>query len=78
MRQSVIKFPNLRAEMSRKNLGIGDLAEMIGANRDTLARRLSMKTTMPLNMAFQIQMSAFPDCDIRYLFARASEDGKEG
>lgn len=69
MRASNIAFDNLRAEMGRQNIGVCDLAASIGANRDTLARKLAKKSPLNLDDAFKIQRAAFPDMDIRYLFA---------
>ena len=73
MRASNIAFDNLRAEMSRKNIGVCDLAQVIGVNRDTLARKLSKRSPLNLDEAFEIQRKVFPEMDIRYLF----EDDKQ-
>ena len=69
MRQSVIAYPNLRAEMGRKNIGLCEMASTLDINRDTLARRLSNKTPIPLDLAFRIQQAFFPDVDVNYLFS---------
>lgn len=76
MRQSKNAYPNLRAEMSRINLGIVDMADGLGCNRDTLARKLSKKTSINLNEAFQIQQKYFPDLNVEYLFAPLPESGQ--
>lgn len=55
MRASNIAFSNMRAEMSRRNIGICDLAQKIGVNRDTLARKLSKRSPFNLDEAFEIQ-----------------------
>lgn len=36
-----IKYPNLRAEMARKNITIQDIAEVITTGRDTAGAKLS-------------------------------------
>lgn len=69
MRTSNIAFGNLRAEMGRKNIGIGDIAKSMGFNRDTLARKLSRKSPLYLSEAFAIQQTFFPETDMRYLFS---------
>lgn len=69
-----IAFPNLRAEMGRKNLGIGDIATKCGFNRDTLSRKLSTKSPLSLVEAFNIQPSLFPDLDVKYLFYHPGQD----
>lgn len=74
MRTSTIAFDNLRAEMSRKNIGIIDMANTLGMNRDTLARKLSKKSQINLDEAFLIQRTFFPKLDVKYLFAGADED----
>lgn len=76
MRRSSIVFENLRAEMSRKNIGLAEIAEVIGCNRDTISRKLSMKSPLNLDEAFKIQSVFFPNEDIRYLFA--TKDNKLG
>ena len=68
MRNSNIAFENLRAEMSRKNLGITEMAKALNVNRNTLARRLACKSRISLREAFAIQRAFFPESDIRYLF----------
>lgn len=68
MKRSNIVFENLRAEMARQNIGIKDIAEICGCNRDTLARKLSKKSAITLDEAFLIQQKVFPNADIRYLF----------
>lgn len=69
MRTSTIVFPNLRAEMSRKDLGIVEMAQVMNYNRDTLARKLSGRSNINLSEAFKIQQEFFPELDVEYLFA---------
>lgn len=71
MRKAGIAYKNLRVEMARCNIGIKDIAETCGYNRDTLARKLSKKSPINLDEAFQIQQKIFPELDIRYLFDTA-------
>ena len=73
MRQSNIVYDNLRAEMSRKNIGITELARQLNYNRDTLARKLSGKSQINLDEAFLIQQTIFPDLDVLYLFSGAGD-----
>jgi len=69
MRTSTIAYPNLRAEMSRKNIGMVEMAEGMNSNRDTLARKLAKKSQLTLADAFNIQQRFFPELDVAYLFA---------
>ena len=73
MKPNGIAYPNLRAEMGRKGVGITDIATALNYNRDTLSRKLSRKSPITLSEAFRIQVVVFPDCDIRYLFATQDE-----
>ena len=68
MRANNVAYPNLRAEMSRKNIGVLDIARALGTNRDTVSRRLSRRTSISLDEAFNIQQKFFPEFDLLYLF----------
>ena len=63
-----IAYRNLRAEMGRNNIGIGEMAKDLRCNRDTLSRKLSGKSPITLEEAFEIQQRFFPDEDVNYLF----------
>lgn len=67
-RTSNIKYANLRAEMARKEIGVIEMSKTLGMNRDTLARKLSGKSPLYLNEAFDIQRIFFRDMDIVELF----------
>ncbi len=73
MKPNGIIYANLRAEMSRGNIRIMDIAKTCDFNRDTLARKLAKKSPLYLDEAFKIQQSFFPDKDLRYLFDSAAE-----
>ena len=74
LKQNNIAYPNLRAEMSRQGLTIGDLATALAINRDTLSRKLSRKSPISLREAFHIQSTVFPGLSIRYLFSDKPEE----
>ena len=74
LKSNGIAYPNLRAEMSRRNLSIGEISERIEMRRETLGRKLSKKSPLSLREAFLIQTTFFPDSNVRYLF---TEDGEE-
>lgn len=67
MKNNVL-YKNLRAEMARNNITIKDMAEKLGFNRDTLARKLSGKSPIYLDEAFAIQIEFFPKNTIYELF----------
>ncbi len=68
-----IEFSNLRAEMARMGITVQDIADSIGVNRDTAARKLSRKSPLTLNEAFRIEKSFFCGLGVPYLFAEADE-----
>ena len=73
MKRNHVIYENLRVEMARKNLAIIDIAHKIGMNRETLSRKLSGRSALSLNEAFDIQIKCFPDMDIRILFKECNQ-----
>ena len=69
MAANKIYFSNLRAEMARAGLTIGDVSEKILVSRDKLSRTLGNKSSIDLNTACQIRNAFFPDMTLEYLFA---------
>lgn len=69
MRKPAIAFENLRAEMARGNIGVQDMAECWGCNRDTAARKLARKSPVMLEEAFKAQRRFFPDKSVPFLFS---------
>ena len=66
-----IAFENLRTEMARKNISIGELAEKIGRDRSTLSQKLSQKHATTLTEAISISMAL--DKPVELLFAELYE-----
>ena len=77
MRKSNIAFTNLRAEMEKRNILLKDIAASCGYNRDTLARKLSKKSAINLDEAFNIQRTMFPDLDVFFLFDGTPADADQ-
>ena len=69
MKTNCIAYPNLRAEMGRKNISIQEMAKLCGFTRDSLSRKLSRKAKLGLDEAFGIQQRIFPEFDVKYLFS---------
>ena len=69
-----IQFSNLRAEMARSGVTIQDVADSIGVNRDTAARKLARKSPITLDEAFKIERKFFCGLGITYLFAESIDD----
>ena len=76
-RKNNIAFKNLRAEMGRNNIGIKDIAEVCGFNRDTLARKLSKKTPLNLDEAFRFQIKKFVICLKKRKSQTTPDEGSE-
>ena len=69
MFRSIIKYENLRAEMARRKLTLKQISDVIHMNRDTLSRKLSGKSPLYLDEAFEVQKAFFPEMKVEYLFA---------
>lgn len=63
-------FPNLRAEMARKNLNALSLAEKTGIANSTLADKLSGKTVISLDQAIAIKNALGVDMPLEVLFEK--------
>ena len=63
-------YPNLRAEMSRRNVTVQDIAEAIGRGRDTVGKKLARERPLHYDEAVIIADAFFQDVDIRYLFCK--------
>ena len=62
-------YPNLVAEMTRRDLDAKDLAQVARKSPDTIRNWLRGKGDFTVAIAFLIQQQLFPDCKITYLFA---------
>ena len=62
--------------MSRKNIGVVEMARDLGCNRDTLARKLSGRGNISLSDAFTIQKMFFPNMGLSYLFSELDTIGQ--
>ena len=75
-RTNNIAFKNLRAEMARKQISIGEIAGYLGITRDTLGYKFSRKRQINLDEALRIARRFFPDRDVYYLFEELIPDDK--
>lgn len=66
-------FPNLKAEMVRKNIKAMDIAELLGITKDTMYNKLSGKSDFFRHEIFKIK-ELFPDCTLEYLFTTDSNE----
>lgn len=62
-------YPNLRAEMARKNITGYELAEKIGITNGTFSTKYNGKSDFTLNEAFKIKSVLETDLNVEVLFA---------
>lgn len=74
MNYSNIYYVNLRAEMARGNIGIGQMAKALHISRDTMARKLAGRSPLNLDEAFRMRDQFFPSCSIEALFREEREE----
>ena len=61
-------FPNLKAELTRKNIKYNTLAEILGISYDSVVNKMNGKTDFTRTEIFQIRNILFPDLSLNYLF----------
>lgn len=66
-------FPNLDAELARKKMTRGMLAERIHKTATTLSLKLNGKAPITLAECIEIKNVVSPDSTVDYLFATADE-----
>lgn len=64
-----LMFPNLKAEMARKNLDGITIADLIGCNPKTFSSKLNGKTEFTRSEIFKIQKELFSNLTVEYLFS---------
>ncbi len=65
-------FPNLRAEMARKNITIKEIAEFLGKTDSWLDNRISGKASLPIVDGVRLRNKFFPEIDIEVLFSNSA------
>ena len=65
----IYMFPNLKAEMARKNITVKEIAEFLEKNDSWLDNRISGKASLPLIDGVRIKNKFFPEIDIEVLFS---------
>ena len=68
-------FPNLMAEMARRNISEEDIGRAIGKDKRTAHNKIIGSTKLTLSEAMSIG-KLFPECSIDYLFGDQLEPGK--
>lgn len=67
---------NLKAEMARSNVSVGDVAIAVGKSYRTISDRLKGKVMFPIDEAISVRDTFFPGMDLEYLFATEAAVGK--
>lgn len=62
-------FPNLRAEMARKNINGKHLASVLNISHDSVGNKMNGRTEFTRLEMFRIKQELFPNLSIDYLFA---------
>lgn len=63
-------FPNLRAELQRKNISFVSVARLINCTEKTLQNKMNGKTDFRLNEVLAINEQLLPEFELKYLFKR--------
>lgn len=64
-----MKYPNLKAEIARKQYTCAQLGEAIGVSEDMMSFRLRGKTRFTLAERKTLRAEFFPECTLEYLFS---------
>lgn len=64
-------YPNLRAEMARKNITLADLADSVGVTVSTISQKLNGKFPITLKEAKAIKERIGVDLPLEELFEEA-------
>ena len=70
-------FPNLNAEMGRKNFSIKSLSGKTGIKYDSLKNKIRGDTEFKRSEMLLIKKCAFPETTLDYLFSTEDEVIKE-
>lgn len=64
------KYPNLEAELARKNIKRKELAELLKVRPATIYDKLNGKYPFTVNEAMTIKNHFFPNLTVDYLFSQ--------
>lgn len=66
-------FPNLKAEMARKNIDGVTISSHLGCTPKTFSSKLTGKTEFTRSEIFQIRKEFFPNLSVEYLFSEKEQ-----
>lgn len=64
----IVKFPNLRAEMARHGIRVGDVAKTLGLSYSAAYKKITGHSEFTLSELVIIRKKFFPDKTLDYLF----------
>ena len=76
-KRSNVMFEEIRIEMARRNIGVQEVAQIAGCNRDTMSKKLSGTGRLYLGEAMAIGDALFPGRDIRTVFKELYQRGRD-
>ena len=63
------RLSNLAAELSRAQIKVSELSELLGVSSDTVRNKINGKTEFTIGEAIKIQETFFPDIEMTTLYA---------
>lgn len=66
-------YPNLEAEIARKNLTNADLCQVCGITEKSFSNKRTGKTEFVLSEMKALKAKCFPYCTLEYLFEERQE-----
>ncbi|MBP1999717.1 transcriptional regulator with XRE-family HTH domain [Paenibacillus shirakamiensis] len=67
-------YKNLRAEMAKSNVTIGEIAEFLGVRYATVSDKMNGKSRFYYDEASKIKHCYFSDCSLEYLFQSENQN----
>ena len=67
-------YPNLNAEMARRNIKPKNIAELLNIEATSVYSILQGKRKLSVGRAWKIKKAFFPDLSLEYLFYEDSEE----
>ena len=67
-------YLNLKTEMNRADVSIGDIAEILHIHRNSASAKVNGDTSFTIEEAFALRDAKFPYTSAEYLFKRYKSD----
>ncbi|WP_428993679.1 XRE family transcriptional regulator [Brevibacillus choshinensis] len=71
-----MRYKNLRAEMARQTITVGELAKLLGVRYATVSDKLNGRSRFFYDEASHIRRKFFPKCSLEYLFEQTDEQAE--